>query len=110
MADQAINDERTIGDRIAAIVHRLPPERKSQVLAFARFVAFETFKTTDLDFLEEEGPEDPYTENDARWDELLASEEGQRVLEKLADDALAEIRAGHAKSMTFTKDGEITSQ
>lgn len=96
MADQSTtptsNDER----KIMAIVHRLPPERKSQILAFARFLAFETFQTTDLDFLEEADFEDSYTEADARWDELLASEEGQRVLDKLADEAVSEIRAGNA--------------
>ena len=53
----------------------------------------------DLDFLEEVADfGDIYTESDVRWDELLASEEGQLVLDKLADEALAEIRAGNAKS------------
>ena len=51
----------------------------------------------DLDFLEEEADfGDAYTESDLRWDELLASEEGQLALDKLADEALAEIRAGTA--------------
>lgn len=35
--------------QIMTIMHRLPPERKAQVLAFARFVAFETFEPTDLE-------------------------------------------------------------
>ena len=39
------------------------------------------------------------TDADARWDELLASDEGQLALDKLADEALAEIRAGNAKPM-----------
>ena len=79
--------------QIMTIMHRLPPERKAQVLAFARFVAFETFEPTDL--------EDAYTDADARWDELLASDEGQLALDKLADEALAEIRSGIAKPMIF---------
>ncbi len=110
MADQTtlptVDDER----KIMAIVHKLPPERKSQILAFARFLAFETFQTTDLDFLGEADFGDDYTEADARWDELLASEEGQRALDKLADETLAEIRAGKAKPMVFTEDGEISPQ
>ncbi len=89
--------------KLLAIVRRLPPEQGQQLLAFARFLAYETFETTELDFLEEE-LEDAYTEDDARWDALLASEEGQLVLEKLADEALADIRAGTAQAMIFTLD------
>ncbi len=96
--------------KIMAIVHRLPTERKAQILAFARFLAFETFRTTDLDFLEEADFEADYTEADARWNELLASEEGQLALDKLADEALAEIRAGNARPMIFTEDGELSPQ
>lgn len=81
--------------KIIAILRHLPPERQAQMLAFARFLAFETFQTADPDFLEDEAElEDTYTEADAKWDEMLASEEGQQVLDKLADEALAEIRAG----------------
>lgn len=95
--------------KIMAILQRLPPERKAQILAFARFLAYETFQTTDLDFLEEDFG-DAYSESDIRWDELLASEEGQLALDKLADEALAEIRAGNAKSMGFTEDGELVQK
>ena len=42
-----------------------------------------------------------------RWDALLATDESQRLLEKMADEALAEIQAGHARPMVFTEDGEI---
>lgn len=44
---------------------------------------------------------DALTEADARWDELLASAEGQLALDKLADEALADIRAGNAKPIIF---------
>ncbi|MCB0117201.1 MAG: hypothetical protein R2873_25480 [Caldilineaceae bacterium] len=99
----AVSDEQ----EIMTIVHRLPPERKSQILAFARFLAFETFQTTDLAALEEIDFEDTYTEADARWDQLLASDEGQFTLDRLADAALASIRAGEASAIGFTEDGEI---
>jgi hypothetical protein len=48
-----------------------------------------------------------YKEDDARWDALLATEESQRLLEELADEALWEIEAGQAKPMVFPEDGEI---
>jgi hypothetical protein len=63
--------------KIAAIVRRLPPERSTQVLA------------------------------DERWNALFAAEAGQTALDKLADEALADIRAGKAGLMVFTPDGEI---
>ncbi len=46
-------------------------------------------------------------EADARWDALLATDESQRLLEKMADEAWAEIQAGLARPMIFTEDGEI---
>jgi len=46
-----------------------------------------------------------YTEDDARWDALLATEESQRLLEKLADEALSEIEAGQARPMYSPSSG-----
>jgi hypothetical protein len=94
--------------QVIAILQRLPPERGLQLLAFARFLAYETFQTTELDFLEEDVDlEVTPTAADERWDELLASEAGQLALDQLADEALADLRAGKARPMTFTPDGEI---
>ena len=42
-----------------------------------------------------------------RWDALLATEESQALLEQLADEALAEYRAGKTKPMAFTDDGRL---
>jgi hypothetical protein len=44
---------------------------------------------------------------DAQWEALLATEESQKLLEKMADEAWAQIQAGQAKPMMFTEDGEI---
>ncbi len=118
MAEQ-IPIPTTIGEHnLISIVHSLPPERKAQLFAFARFLAAETAQTTDLDFFVEDADvedadvedadvEDIYSASDARWDDLLASENGQRALDKLADEALADIRAGKARPMVFAKNGEL---
>lgn len=45
---------RSYERQLLGIVRRLPPERGQQLLAFGRFLAYETFETTELDFLEEE--------------------------------------------------------
>lgn len=92
--------------QILTIVQNLPPERKSQILTFVRFVAFETYQTMDLDFLE--AADAPgFTDADARWDEIFASDAGQSALDKLADEALEQIRVGKGRSMGFSNDGEI---
>lgn len=45
--------------------------------------------------------------DNARWDALLATEESQALLEQLADEALADYRAGKTKPMAFTDDGRL---
>lgn len=74
-------------------------KRASEVLDFAQFLEIQAAKAGEGD--------QEYTEDDARWDALLATEESQRLLEKLADEALAEIEAGQARPMVFTEEGEI---
>jgi hypothetical protein len=86
--------------KLIRIVRRLPPERVTQVIDFAQFLE------SKLD--EEESEEEIAAEN-ARWDALLATEEAQRLLEKMADEALADMRAGRARPMVFTEDGEIAT-
>ena len=99
-----INYERLI----AAIVRKLPPERRAQILAFARFIAYETFKPKNWTPGEDDAwLTDEYTENDARWEALLTSEVGQNVLDKLVDEALTDIRAGKAKPIAFIPEGEL---
>ena len=41
--------------------------------------------------------------DDARWEALLATDESQSLLEKMADEALAEVQAGRVRPMIFTK-------
>jgi hypothetical protein len=83
------------------IVRRLPPERASEVLDFAHFLEFQAGKT---------GEGEAYTEDDARWDALLATEESQRLLEKMADEALSEIEAGQARPTSVKNGGELGSR
>jgi len=84
--------------KLIRIVRRLPPERVTEVIDFAQFLESK---------LDEEESEEEIAADNARWDALLATEEAQRLLEKMADEALADIRAGRARPMIFTEDGEI---
>lgn len=47
------------------------------------------------------------TAMDEKWDTLLATEESQRLLEQMADEALAEIEADMARPILSADDGEI---
>jgi hypothetical protein len=108
-AMQTVLDE----EQLMSIVYRLSAERKAQLFAFARFLAFETVQTADTDAvpLEEEIDfQDDYTASDAQWDQLLTSEKGQLALEKLADEALIDIRAGKATPMILTTTGELAPE
>jgi hypothetical protein len=91
--------------KLIAIVRRLPLERVFQVIDFAQFLEFQTTKTYEL--LDEDESEEEIAAENARWDALLATDESQRLLERMADEAWAEIQAGHAVPMVFTEDGEI---
>ncbi len=91
--------------QLLRIVHRLPPDRVAQVIDFAAFL--ESRLKTKTEEIEDENEEAIAAEN-ARWDALLATDESQRLLEKLADQAEQDIKAGKAREMKFTEDGEIT--
>jgi hypothetical protein len=81
------------------VVRRLPAERVSEVIDFAQFLEFQMIRGAE--------GEGEFTEHDARWDALLATDESQRWLEKMADEVQADIEAGHTEPMVFTEDGEI---
>ena len=57
-----------------------------------------------MDGQQDEGIDEIEADN-ARWDALLATNESQALLERLADEALAELRAGKTRPMAFTDDG-----
>ncbi len=74
---------------------------------FAEFLLFQLRKLSDEDPPEPIESEEEIAAEDARWDALMATDESQRLLEKMADEALAEIQEGHATPMTFTEAGEV---
>ncbi len=73
------------------------------MIDFARFLEAQIL-TEKL--VQEEGIAEIEADN-ARWDALLATDEAQVLLEKLADEALAEHRAGKTQAMTFDDEGRI---
>lgn len=88
------------------IVRVLPPDRAEQLFDFARFLEAQIL-TEEL-FLDAEAKE--IEADNARWDATLDSDAGQALLEKLADEALAEHRAGRAKKLAIDDVGRITPE
>lgn len=97
------NDYQNYESVLVAIVRTLPPHRAEQLVDFARFL--EAQRLTE-ELVQSESIEEIEADN-ARWDELLATDASQTLLEKLAGEALAEHRAGKTRPITFTKDGQI---
>lgn len=90
-------------DTLLQIFRTLPPNRAEQLLDFARFLEAQLLAEA---LFSEEDAADIEADN-ARWDTLLATNEGQALLDKLAQEALAEHRAGKTKPMAFDDEGRI---
>ena len=84
-------------------VRTLPPNRAKQLIDFARFLEAQIL-TEEL--LQEEDTVEVEADN-AEWDALLATDESQILLEKLASEALAEHQAGKTKPMVFNNEGQL---
>ncbi len=91
--------------QLIKIIRRLPVERVSEVIDFAKFLELQQTKIREQrpPFVNNELP----TEGDKKWDALLASDEAQQLLKTMADEASNEILAGNAKPMIFTGSGQL---
>jgi hypothetical protein len=85
------------------IMRVLPPNRVEQLVDFARFLEAQILSEA---LIQEEDIAEIEADN-ARWDALLETDEAQALLENLADEALAEHRAGKTKPMAFSDEGRI---
>ena len=92
--------------QLIRIIRRLPDDRISQVVDFAKFLEFE-IRDVSNNLINQNETEEEIAQENNQWDTLLARDDAQRLLEKMADEALSEINAGHAKPMIFTQNGQI---
>ncbi|MDQ3398487.1 MAG: hypothetical protein M3511_12110 [Deinococcota bacterium] len=102
MSTQTADYERLL----VGIIRALPAERAAQLVDFARFLEAQSL----AEMLSEDEEAKDVEEDNARWDTLLASAEAQALLDTLADEALAEHRAGRTKMMVFKDDGRIEAE
>ena len=84
-----VRENPSFENSLLEIVRTLPPGRAEQLLDFARFLEAQTLAE---DFNRESSRD--VEEENKRWDNLLASPEAQSMLNRLADQALSEHRAG----------------
>jgi hypothetical protein len=100
----AINQdyEQTILD----IVRALPPSRAEQLVDFARFLEAQIL-SEEL-FLDESLEE--VDSDNALWDSVLESDEGQMMLEKLAAAALVEHQAGRTTPIVSNDEGFLAPE
>ncbi len=88
---------------LVKIVRALPPNRAEQLVDFARFLES---KVLTEEMMQEEDAEEIAADN-ARWDDLLASNKAQHVLEALASEAAEEHRSGRTTPMAFSDEGRV---
>ena len=107
MNGQANSQTAVYEQTLLDIVRVLPAKRVMQLVDFARFL--EAQLLIDELALEEVDSEEIEAEN-ARWDSLLATDESQTLLEKLAGDALQAYKSGETKAIRFTTEGRIAPE
>ncbi len=107
MEQQTVLHASAYEQKLVEILRRLPPERVSELVDFAEFLELRVSESEQDGLLDENGREEEVASDDARWDALFASDESERLLEKMAAEALAELQAGRAGPIVLTEDGEI---
>lgn len=85
------------------IVRSLPPNQVEALMDFARFLQMQV----PVEEMFPEETQEKIDADNARWDALMATDEAQNLLEKMANEALAEYHAGKTRPMAFTADGRI---
>jgi hypothetical protein len=98
--------QRDYEQTLIKIARGLPPNRVEQLVDFALFLEAQLLSD---ELLMEEDPAEVEAEN-AHWDELLATEESQAWLEKMAEKARADYRAGKSTPMTFDDEGRLVRE
>ena len=93
---------------VITIMRRLPDERQRELVDFAQFLEFQVAK------LRAEPHDAPrktdISEDDAKWERLLATTESTRVLEKMAREAREEYHAGNTTPILITDDGRLSPE
>lgn len=91
-------------EELLEIVGNLPVSHVEEVLDFARFLEWRSQRNYTAPEAETEDAFD--AENDA-WDALFATEQSQRLLSRLAAQAIKNDDAGETVELVFDADGNL---
>jgi len=106
MEAQTVSPVSLYEQTLVSIIRRLPAERASQIVDFARFIEYQTFQVDTEDALpDEQETEEEILADEARWEAQFAASRDK--LRRLAAEAREEIRAGRTYEMIFTAEGRI---
>jgi len=92
--------------QLIGIVRRLPPERVSQLIDFARFLELQSSEGYEERSKEVETERDILA-SEEEWDELFARPEARRVMRQMAREALEDYRSGRTTEIAITEDGRL---
>lgn len=85
------------------IARVLPSSRVEQLVDFARFLEAQILSE---DLIKQESVMEIEADNE-KWEALMATDDSQALLDKMAVEALAEHRAGKTTPMAFNNKGRI---
>jgi hypothetical protein len=103
MMARDVDMDQDFEQTLIKIARVLPPDRVEELVDFARFLEAQILSEK---LLQEEDSVEIEGDNE-RWDALLATDEAQSLLEKLAGEALAEHPSGKTEPMAFNDEGRI---
>jgi hypothetical protein len=108
METQAAFQSLAYEQAVVSIMHRLPPERVSQLVDFAQFLEFQATKRYDDWLAEKETEAEEKTRaSEEKWDELFAKPEAKRVMRGMAREAREDYCAGRTTDIAVTEDGRL---
>ena len=91
-------------EELLEIVRNLPVSRVEELLDFARFLAWRSQHRQVFSEIDVEDTSD--AENEA-WDALFATEQSQRLLSRLAAQAIEDDESGETVELVFDANGNL---
>ena len=91
-------------EELLEIVRNLPVSHVEEVLDFARFLEWQS---QHRQALSEIGVEDVSDAENEAWDEILATQQSQRLLSRLAAQAIEDDESGETVELVFDANGNL---
>ncbi len=89
---------------VVQIMRKLPAERVSELVDFARFLEFRVTERYE-DWAETQSEQTASAEQ--RWNELLARPDAKQMMRQMAREAQADYQAGRTTEIAETEDGRL---